>query len=65
MIYFNGQRVPPEKGLTIARLLGLMGREARLTVVTVDDKFVPPAEYNKFIVNDGAKVAARELHSGG
>jgi thiamine biosynthesis protein ThiS len=65
VIHFNGQPVPPEKNMTIARLLELMGREARLTVITVDGKFVPPAEYKSFIVPDGARVTARELHAGG
>ncbi|MBI4351001.1 MAG: sulfur carrier protein ThiS [Elusimicrobia bacterium] len=65
MIYLNGKPVAPAKNLTLARLLESAGRDARLTVLTVDDKFVPPAEYKSYVVPDGAKVTARELLAGG
>ena len=65
MIYFNDQPVAPAKGRTLAELLRRMGREPARTVVTVDEKFVAPAEYKKYLVPDGARVAARELLDGG
>lgn len=65
MIYFNDQPVEPAGDRTLADLLRLMGREPRYTVVTVDGLFVPPAEYKRFIVSDGARVTARELLDGG
>lgn len=65
MIYFNDQPVAPAKIKTLADLLKLSGREASQTVVTVDGKFVPQAEYKKFVVADGAIVRASELLGGG
>jgi thiamine biosynthesis protein ThiS len=65
VIYFNGQPVKPAKTGTVAALLEQLGREPAYTVVTVDGKFIPPAEYKKFIVPDGARVNASELLAGG
>ncbi len=42
-----------------------MGREPAQTVVTVDGRFIPPAEYKIFKVPDGARVQAHELLPGG
>jgi thiamine biosynthesis protein ThiS len=65
VIYFNDQPAEPAKSGTLADLLRLMGREASRTVVTVNGGFVPPSDYKKFKVPDGARVAARELLDGG
>ena len=65
MIYFNDQPAAPAKGCTLSELLLGMGRDPALTVVTVDGKFIPPAEYKKFKVPDGARVQAHGLLGGG
>ena len=65
MLYFNDQPVEPAKNCTLADLLKLLGREPSRTVVTVDGKFIPPAEYKKFVAAEGARITARELLGGG
>lgn len=65
MIYFNDQPVEPAQDATLADLLRRLGREPARTVVTVDGKFIPPAEYKRFKLPDGARVTARELLDGG
>ena len=65
MIYFNDQPVEPEKDATLADLLRRLDREPARTVVTVNGKFIPPAEYKKFKLPDRARVTARELPGGG
>lgn len=65
MIYFNGVPVKTPKNITLAALLKRMGRDASQTVVLVDGRFVPPAEYKSFVASDGACVEARQLLDGG
>ena len=65
MIYFNGRPLAAGKSVILADLLRLAGREASLAVVTVDGKFVPPADYKRYVVPCGARVRAGELQNGG
>ncbi len=65
MIHFNDQPLETAKDGTLEDLLRRLGREPARTVVTVDGDFVPPSEYKRFKVPDGARVSARELPGGG
>jgi len=65
VIYFNDRPVVRAGELSLEDLLKLVGRETPPAAVTVDGEFVPPAEYKKFPVSDGARVRAWELLDGG
>lgn len=65
VIYFNDKPVDAPAGVTLTELLKLQGRDPALVVVTVDEKFVPRAEYDKMALPDGARVKTRELLGGG
>ncbi len=65
VIYFNDRPIEIPAGTTLKELLKLQGRDPELVIVTVDEKFVPRAEYRKLLLPEGARVRARELQSGG
>ncbi|HBA60047.1 MAG TPA: thiamine biosynthesis protein ThiS [Elusimicrobia bacterium] len=65
VLYFNDKQVETPEGTSLKELLKLQGRDPVLVVVTVDGKFVPGAEYAALVLQEGARVIARELLSGG
>ncbi|MDO8804193.1 MAG: sulfur carrier protein ThiS [Elusimicrobiota bacterium] len=64
-IYFNDKPVDAPAGATLKALLQLQACDPALVVVTVDEKFVPGAEYSMMALPDGARVKTRELLGGG
>ena len=65
MLFFNDKPVEAPAGTTVKELLKLQGRNPELVVVTVDEKFVPRAEYKTLAPPEGACVKVRELQNGG
>lgn len=64
-VYVNDKPFGAGGELTLLRLLRLAGRDPAQTVVTVDGRFVPRAEYAALVPPAGARVAVREMQDGG
>lgn len=64
-VYVNERPVDVADGASLDAVLKAAGRAPELTLVTVDGRFVPPAEYRLCRPPEGAKIAVRELLGGG
>lgn len=65
MIHVNGDPKEWREGMTVRDILKLCNFKFPLLVVKVDDRLIQRADYDAFVVPDGARVAVVHLMSGG
>lgn len=65
MISVNGTKIDWKEGMTIADVMAIMKYDFVYITVTVDGRFVPPDEYEDFVIKDNVDVKAIHLHHGG
>jgi len=65
MIKVNGRNSEWEEGLTVRRLLEKKNYTFPSIVVQINEKFIPPSQYETTAINDGDEVKVIHLTSGG
>ncbi len=65
MLKVNGQDHTWHQGLNVSLLLKEKNYIFPMIIVKVNDRFIPKAEYNDTVINDGDDIQAIHLISGG
>lgn len=65
MLKVNGQDHTWHQGLNVSLLLKEKKYIFPMIIVKVNDRFIPKAEYNNTVINDGDDIQAIHLISGG
>ncbi|WP_027365464.1 sulfur carrier protein ThiS [Desulfotruncus alcoholivorax] len=65
MIKVNGRNFEWEKNLTVTKLLQKKNYTFPSIVVQINGKFIPQAQYETALINDGDDVKVIHLTSGG
>lgn len=65
MIKLNGRDFPWEEGMSVERLLEIKRFIYPRIIVKVNEKLVPPEEYNTTQIHDGDDVKVIHLLAGG
>ena len=65
MLKVNGQDHTWHQGLNVSLLLKEKNYIFPMIIVKVNDRFIPKAEYDDTVINDGDDIQAIHLISGG
>ncbi|MBI4726457.1 sulfur carrier protein ThiS [candidate division TA06 bacterium] len=65
MIKVNGEQHPWRQGLNVTKLLAEKNYVFHAIIVRINEKFIPPEEYDAALISDGDSVETIHLITGG